>query len=168
MQKEPKVLIQTFSDDEVRSLLSAFDYSTYLSARNKMILAIAFDTGARNTEICQIKREDIHDNVILIHGKGNKERHVPISPYLQKVMLKYERIHFSFGSIRKQGATIGSLFDYLQAKKLLFLCFKFLLGDNAAVQQFLELLKFVSTTLAYHLLDGSLDRNRWLALTLNQ
>ena len=69
MQKEPKVLIQTFSDDEVRSLLSAFDYSTYLSARNKMILAIAFDTGARNTEICQIKREDIHDNVILIHGK---------------------------------------------------------------------------------------------------
>ena len=109
MQKEPKVLIQTFSDDEVRSLLSAFDYSTYLSARNKMILAIAFDTGARNTEICQIKREDIHDNVILIHGKRNKERHVPISPYLQKVMLKYERIHFSFGSIRKQGATIGSL-----------------------------------------------------------
>lgn len=92
MQKEPKVLIQTFSDDEVRSLLSAFDYSTYLSARNKMILAIAFDTGARNTEICQIKREDIHDNVILIHGKGNKERHVPISPYLQKVMLKYERM----------------------------------------------------------------------------
>ena len=92
MQKEPKVLIQTFSDDEVRSLLSAFDYSTYLSARNKMILAIAFDTGARNTEICEIKREDIHDNVILIHGKGNKERHVPISPYLQKVMLKYERM----------------------------------------------------------------------------
>ena len=92
MQKEPKVLIQTFTDDEVRSMLSAFDYSTYLSARNKMILAIAFDTGARNTEICDIKRSDIRDNVILIHGKGNKERHVPISPYLRKVMLKYERM----------------------------------------------------------------------------
>ena len=48
MQKEPKVLIETFSDDEVRSLMSAFDYSTFLSARNKMILAIAFVTGARN------------------------------------------------------------------------------------------------------------------------
>ena len=92
MQKEPKVLIETFSDDEVRSLMSAFDYSTFLSARNKMILAIAFDTGARNTEICDIKRDDIRDNVILIHGKGNKERHVPISPYLRKVMLKYERM----------------------------------------------------------------------------
>ena len=92
MQKEPKVLIETFTDDEVRSLVSVFDYSTFLSARNKMVLAIAFDTGARNTEICDIKREDIRDNVILIHGKGNKERHVPISPYLRKVMLKYERM----------------------------------------------------------------------------
>ncbi len=50
MQREPKVLIKTFNDDEVRSLLSVFDYSTFLSARNKMVLAIAFDTGARNTE----------------------------------------------------------------------------------------------------------------------
>ena len=92
MQKEPKVLIRTFNDDEVRTLLSVFDYSTFLSARNKMVLAIAFDTGARNTEICEIKREDIRENVILLHGKGNKERHVPISPYLKKVMLKYERM----------------------------------------------------------------------------
>ena len=92
MQREPKVLIQTFNDDEVRSLLLAFDYSTYLSARNKMVLAFAFDTGARNTEICEIKRGDIRDNVILLHGKGNKERHVPISPSLHKVMLKYERM----------------------------------------------------------------------------
>lgn len=92
MQKEPKVLIKAFNDDEVRSLLSAFDYSTFLSARNKMVLAIAFDTGARNTEICDIKCGDIRENVILIHGKGNKERNVPISPYLRRVMLKYERM----------------------------------------------------------------------------
>ena len=91
-QKEPKVLISTFTDEEVKSLLSVFDYSDYLSARNKLILAIAFDTGARNTEICSIKCEDIKDNVILIHGKGNKERHVPISPYLKRIMLKYERL----------------------------------------------------------------------------
>ena len=40
MQKEPKVLIKTFNDDEVHSLLSVFDYSTFLSARNKMVLAV--------------------------------------------------------------------------------------------------------------------------------
>lgn len=91
-QREGKVLINTFTDDEVRSLLDAFDMSTYLSARNKLILAIAFDTGARNTEICSIREEDIRDNVILIHGKGNKERHVPLTPYLKKLLIKFLRI----------------------------------------------------------------------------
>ena len=91
-QREGKVLIETFTDEEVHSLINAFDFTNYLSARNKLILAIAFDTGARNTEICDILEEDIRDNVILIHGKGNKERHVPLTPYLKKLLFKYQRI----------------------------------------------------------------------------
>ena len=91
-QREGTVLIETFTDAEVRSLLNAFDFSTYLSARNKLILSIAFDTGARNTEICSILESDIRDNVILLHGKGNKERHVPLTPYLKKILIKYQRI----------------------------------------------------------------------------
>ena len=91
-QKQGKVIINTFTDDEVRSLLEVFDFSTFLSARNKLILAIAFDTGARNTEMCDILETDIRDNVILIHGKGNKERHVPLTPYLKRVIMKYRRI----------------------------------------------------------------------------
>ena len=100
-QREGKVIIETFHDDEVRKLLEVFDYSTYLSARNKLILAIAFDTGARNTEICSILEEDIRENVILIHGKGNKERHVPLTPYLQKCLLKYSRIKANYFKDKK-------------------------------------------------------------------
>lgn len=91
-QRQGKVLINTFTDEEVRALLNVFDFSTYLSARNKLVLAIAFDTGARNSEICDILEKDIRDNVILIHGKGNKERHVPLTPYLKRAILKYRRI----------------------------------------------------------------------------
>ena len=91
-QRQGKVLINTFTDEEVHDLLNVFDFSSYLSARNKLILAIAFDTGARNSEICNILENDIRDNVILIHGKGNKERHVPLTPYLKRVILKYRRI----------------------------------------------------------------------------
>lgn len=91
-QREGKVLIETFTDDEVHALLGAFDFSDYLSARNKLVLAIAFDTGARNTEICSILESDVRDNVILIHGKGNKERHVPLTPYLKKILIKYLRL----------------------------------------------------------------------------
>lgn len=91
-QKEGKVLINTFTDQEVGAMLGAFNQRTYLSTRNKLILAIAFDTGARNSEICGMKCQDIRENVILIHGKGNKERNVPITPYLKKLMLKYDRL----------------------------------------------------------------------------
>ena len=91
-QKEGKVLINTFTDREVERMIGAFNCKTYLSARNKLILAIAFDTGARNSEICGLGCQDIRDNVILIHGKGNKERCVPLTPYLKKLMLKYERL----------------------------------------------------------------------------
>ena len=91
-QKEGKVIIETFTDEEVRRMLRVYDYSSYMSARNKLILAIAFDTGARNTEICSILEEDIKNNVILIHGKGKKERHVPLTPYVKKVLLRYSRI----------------------------------------------------------------------------
>ena len=91
-QKQGKVIIETFTDEEVRSLLEVYDFSDFLSARNKLILAIAFDTGARNTEMCDILEEDVRDNVILLHGKGNKERHVPLTPYLKRAILKYRRI----------------------------------------------------------------------------
>lgn len=91
-QKESKTIIKTFTDDEVSALINSFDFSNYLSARNKLILAIAFGTGMRNTEICNIKCCDIKDTVILVHGKGNKERNVPLTPYLKKVMMKYDRL----------------------------------------------------------------------------
>lgn len=95
-QKEGKVLINTFSDDEVKRMISAFSIKTYMQARNKLILAVAFDTGARNAEICDMKCEDIKGNVILIHGKGNKERHVPLTPFLKKLMMKYDRLRTEY------------------------------------------------------------------------
>lgn len=91
-QKEEKVIIQTFNDDEVYKMLSAYNYQDYLNARNKTIMAILFDTGIRNLELCQLINADIRDSVIRIFGKGNKERYVPISPTLKKYFLKYERI----------------------------------------------------------------------------
>jgi integrase/recombinase XerD len=90
-QREGKVVIQTFTDEEVGRMMNVYSGSNYLSVRNKLILAVAFDTGARNTEICSIREQDVRDNVILIHGKGNKERHVPLTPYLRKLIARYRR-----------------------------------------------------------------------------
>lgn len=90
--REKKVVIKTFSDNEIRKMIDVYNYSSYINARNKCIMAILIDTGIRNFELCQLKRNDIRETIIYIMGKGNKERVVPISPYLKKVMIKYERI----------------------------------------------------------------------------
>ena len=90
--RERKTIIKTFSDDEIRKMMDVYNYSSYIHARNKCIMAILIDTGIRNFELCQIKITDIRETVIYIMGKGKKERVVPISPYLKKIMIKYERI----------------------------------------------------------------------------
>lgn len=79
-QREPKVLINTFTHEEINNMLSAYKFTTYLDARNKTIVAMLVDTGIRNQELCDIKNEDVKEKVILIHGKGSKERQVSISP----------------------------------------------------------------------------------------
>ena len=76
-QHQGKALSNTFSIEEVRALLNIFDFSTCLSARNLLVPAIAFDTGA----LCDIPEKDVRDNVILLHGKGSKEQHIPLAPY---------------------------------------------------------------------------------------
>lgn len=91
--KEKKVIINTFTDEEVKKMINVYKFDTYLHARNKAIIAVLFDTGIRCAELCNLKTLDVKETVIYIkNGKGNKERVVPISPYLKKILIKYERI----------------------------------------------------------------------------
>ena len=53
--KEPKVLIHTFSDDEIVRMLKYFDGEDYLSIRNRLMLMMMFDTGLRISEIINLK-----------------------------------------------------------------------------------------------------------------
>lgn len=90
--KEPKTIINTFNDKEVKRMLLVWSGRSFLEIRNKTIVSILFETGIRNTELCDITLNDIlNDNAILIHGKGNKQRLVPISIELRKILEKYLR-----------------------------------------------------------------------------
>lgn len=94
--KEQKTLIQTFSDDEVMRMLKFYKTNTFLDSRNKCLIATLLDTGIRVHELCNLSIKDITETYIVILGKGNKYRVVPISPALKKIMIKYERIRNSY------------------------------------------------------------------------
>ncbi|WP_218014497.1 site-specific integrase [Bacillus sp. AFS037270] len=94
--REPKVIIKTFNDEEIKRMVNVFNSNSYLEIRNKLIIMSFVDLGIRNLELCSLTHLDVMDNVIKIHGKGNKERHLYISPLLKKFIIKYERIKHNY------------------------------------------------------------------------
>lgn len=91
--KQPKVVIESFTEEEVRAMLNYYAETDYRSVRNKAIIALLFDTGVRCNEMIMMEPEDVGVDYILVkHGKGSKERIVPKSSYLGKQLMRYERV----------------------------------------------------------------------------
>lgn len=95
-QREVMPVIQTFTDEEVYKMVNAFDGKDFVSIRNNLIMSLLFDTGIRCTELCDLQVTDIRGSHIRIYGKNKKERMVPISPVLNKALIKYSRCRESW------------------------------------------------------------------------
>lgn len=90
--KEPITLITTFTDGEIIKMLKVLPNNNFLNVRNNAVLAMFIETGIRNFELCNIKKEHIRDKDIVIQGKGNKQRVVPLTAGLMKYLIKYDRV----------------------------------------------------------------------------
>ncbi len=90
-QKEPLTLINTFTNAEVLKMVQFYSGKKFLDIRNKLIMVLLFDTGMRNAELCGLREVDLRETYISILGKGRKERHVPITPIMNKVLIQYQR-----------------------------------------------------------------------------
>ena len=106
--KEPKVLIHTFSDDEIVRMIQYYNGADYLSVRNRLMLMMLFDTGLRISEIIDMKPEQIRQGYFNIYGKGRKERVVPQNAIVCKWMMKYDRVREAY-------------FEYKEAENFYFL-----------------------------------------------
>ncbi|WP_252246715.1 tyrosine-type recombinase/integrase [Clostridium sp. ZBS4] len=94
--REKKSMIITFTDAEVQKMIKVWDYKNFYHARNKAIIATLFETGIRNNELCTLKIMEVRDTIIKVLGKGNKERYVPISSALKKILIRYKRIRAEY------------------------------------------------------------------------
>lgn len=108
--KEPKVIINTFTLAEIKKMLEYYHGADYISVRNRTILATFFDSGIRCAELMSLTDDKVREDYMLIHGKGDKERVVPKSPYLTKCMIRYQRTKESYfaGKLPPQGYTFLS------------------------------------------------------------
>ncbi len=94
--KEPKCIIKTFNENEIQSMFKVYNGNRFIDIRNKLIVGLLIDTGIRCNELCNIELLDVRDTVIHIKGKGNKERIVPLSPLIKKLIIRYDRARESY------------------------------------------------------------------------
>ena len=99
--KEPKVLIHTFSDEEIVRMIQFYDGNDYLSIRNRLMLMMLFDTGLRISEIIDMRPSQIRQGYFTIYGKGRKERVVPQNAIVCKWMMKYDRVRANYFEYRE-------------------------------------------------------------------
>ena len=93
-RKLPTVL----GTSEIDRLLAAIDLSQAQGYRNLTILETLYGSGLRVSELISLKISDLHfdENLLLITGKGNKQRLVPLGGICKqklKVYLEEIRIH---------------------------------------------------------------------------
>lgn len=89
--KLPKKIVQPFTPDHLRQLLSLCQGNQFLALRNKAMLLIFLDTGIRLAEMAAMELDDLDlkRGIIKIHGKGAKERIVAIQKRTLRALLQY-------------------------------------------------------------------------------
>jgi len=74
LPKTPRKLVQTLSEEEIRRILSCFNPSTTIGARDMAIIMTYLDTGIRCSELVGLKMSDIHlqEGYMKVFGKGGR------------------------------------------------------------------------------------------------
>ena len=91
LPKKEKKLPQFIYPEEIESLFNSINTVKPIGKRDKLILEFLYGTGVRVGELCSVSLKDIdfYQNLILIHGKGKKDRYIPIHNLLSKSLQDY-------------------------------------------------------------------------------
>lgn len=106
-------LVGFLSREEVQAIIDAPDASTWTGQRDQVLWATLYNTGARISEALGIKVADVvleGSPSVHLHGKGRKDRTVPIWPATAAQIRRWmKRIDASPGKPLFPTATGGSL-----------------------------------------------------------
>ncbi len=99
LPKQWKVLPKSLGRDEVESMLrgdaspSRAKFSEELAIRNRAMLEVFYAGALRVSEITSLKLEDVKLDMgyVLVRGKGDKERIVPVGRSAQESLTRYFR-----------------------------------------------------------------------------
>ena len=87
-------LPDTLSPDEINDIINSVDLSNPHGERNRTILETLYSCGLRVSELINLKCSKLflEDGFLIVTGKGNKERAVPLNKTLIKYLKNYMRL----------------------------------------------------------------------------
>lgn len=95
IKPESKQIIPLTNDD-VRTIDGLYNAKTVLGLRNLCLIHLMLDAGLRHSEVLnlQLSHVDYRQNyIIVVDGKGNKDRIVPLAPRLKKLLYTYVTVY---------------------------------------------------------------------------
>ncbi len=120
-KRSARPMITYLTRAEVDAILAAPDRETWLGSRDHALLLAMYNTGARSSEMTGATRGQVSFGstaLFQLHGKGRKERTVPLWPQTARVlhrwfqMLEGDDRTLAFPSIRGTALSADAL-DYL-------------------------------------------------------
>lgn len=91
LPKAQRKAIDVLTDSEVRSLFSCFNLRYLVHLRNYCMCSLMLDSGLRLHEVVTLTIEHTHlpEGYIIVDGKGNKQRVVPLGMNTRKFLFRY-------------------------------------------------------------------------------
>ena len=113
-----KKLPQFFYNNELKHVLDSLSEHDDLTLRNRAIFELFYATGMRLSEVSELKLNqiDFDLNMILVHGKGNKDRYVPFGEHTKLALKNY--LENGRGDLLGSQTDQGYVFLNNQGKKL--------------------------------------------------
>ncbi|MDH6363160.1 integrase/recombinase XerC [Enterococcus sp. PF1-24] len=91
LKKKNLRLPRFFYEDEMKALFASAEGEKPLDLRNQALLEVLYGSGIRLSECANlpISAIDFENQVMLIHGKGDKERYVPLGSFAADALQQY-------------------------------------------------------------------------------
>ncbi|MFC1930173.1 tyrosine-type recombinase/integrase [Chloroflexota bacterium] len=89
--KAPRKVVATFSEAQIRDLLTVIDTSTAEGRRDYLIIVLFLDTAMRLSELSGLTLDDLKldDGIVKVMGKGSKERLIPVGRFTRRILWRY-------------------------------------------------------------------------------
>ena len=88
--RAPRKLPQVLDPDEAKSLVET-PTDAPLGLRDRAVLELFYSSGLRLSELCALRwaQVDLDDGLVTVHGKGRRERSVPIGSHARAALAEW-------------------------------------------------------------------------------